>query len=616
MSVVSPEKGLKLILLFFIVSFSIFLVLTIYLINLVKINGALHEEQIRGERLISDVLPPPGYIVDAHLYATHHHHGEGKANLKEAAAVIGKHESEYRKSFETWSEGSDLTKKEFAESDKYVDEYFNIVNSLLSGSPDSPFEIDGSTLKKLDDLFFLHKSRIEEIVRLQKARNLAVHEAIDSKIHFAIVLLCVVAVMILVAVTILTTIMGRQIAKINDQSRRMREDAEAANKAKTEFLASMSHEIRTPLTGIIGFSEELLEMENDPEKRDYLETIDSCSQRLLGVVNNVLSLSKIESGQFVVKKKPTRLKESIDKLAKSFGKLAKLANLSFCVNIGERVDGEYMLDGQLFNQILANLLSNAIKYTNDGRVELTIDVSTREEGEGVHDIVVVVKDTGVGISEASINRIFDPYAQVGDRKIPSPENSTGLGLTIVKKLVDHLDGKIQVESVPGTGTTFTVSIPVESCREAEDSKPRESNQDEFDGRRLRILCAEDNPVNQRLLSKVLSSFGFDARMVSDGEELLDRHRTERDQFDVVLVDTQMPRIGGLEAVRTMREREKANHWRRVPIIGISSKAFREDVDRALAAGMDDYLSKPFKRREMLRKIRALAKAADGESRSV
>ncbi len=382
-----------------------------------------------------------------------------------------------------------------------------------------------------------------------------------------------------------------------------RKEAENANKAKGQFLANMSHEIRTPLNGIMGFSEILVNNETDGQKKKMMKLIEQSGTHLLQIVEDLLDYSQIGSGKIKLHENNFELTGIINETSVFFEKKAGEKGLRLLVNLEEIYTNEMFGDGFKMKQILANLLSNAIKFTDKGNV--IIFVTSNSDGEKVN-VELIVEDTGIGIESSKRETIFDEFKQL-DYYLVKKSQGTGLGLSITKKLVEMMGGSIRVEGDPGEGSRFIVNIDFKAKTNPEASGIKEEymndaiEEKETDSGIIKILLAEDNEANQFLIKAITKSKDWELTVVDDGNMAVEAFKD--DTYDLILMDVQMPIMNGYEATKAIREleREKGN-GERIQIIALTAFAMKSDKDLCIEAGMDDYISKPFKRQQFLDKI--------------
>lgn len=358
------------------------------------------------------------------------------------------------------------------------------------------------------------------------------------------------------------------------------------------------------MNGVIGMTNLALQLSGDVQQREYLQLLSQSADHLLALLNDILDCSKIECGKLLLDEVEFDLAELLQKLVRTLSPGSEEKGLRLAVNIDTRLPRNVVGDPMRLRQVLLNLLGNAIKFTPAGRVELS---ATRADAE---QILFSVSDTGVGIAENQQHRIFECFVQA-DEGTARKFGGTGLGLAISDRLVRLMGGTIQVKSTVGVGSTFSfcISLPVarrahelarEQCSTAEREAPR-GKAANSPAQALHVLVAEDNRVNQRLAQAILEKAGHQVTIVNDGLEAV--AACDRQRFDVVLMDVQMPGMDGLEAATAIRQAEQGR--RRVPVIALTAHAMPGDRERCLEAGMDDYITKPINVKQMIARLAAL-----------
>jgi len=386
-----------------------------------------------------------------------------------------------------------------------------------------------------------------------------------------------------------------------------RDDANAANVLKSHFLANMSHEIRTPLNGVLAMAELMAMDKMSDTQRERLKVVRESGAVLLGVLNDVLDLSKIEAGRLEITDRPFDIAQLAQSIRETYAPQARDRKLAFEVAVAPEAQGLWRGDADRLRQILGNLIANALKFTLEGAV--AVRFASAEDGSGLR---IDVADTGIGISPEILPRLFDKFVQA-DSSTTRRFGGSGLGLAICRELAVLMDGSIKVQSREGRGSTFTVllSLPREESivdvHYIDDDQPPAAPAAPTEAARLRVLAADDNPTNQKVVAAVLAPLDAEVTMVADGQACVEAWRA--DTFDIVLMDIHMPVMDGVEAARAIRALEAEQGRVRTPIIAVTANALAHQVEDYLAAGMDGHVAKPIEVTKLYDAIEAAMNAA-------
>ena len=400
--------------------------------------------------------------------------------------------------------------------------------------------------------------------------------------------------------------------RLLEEAQQARAEAEKANSAKSEFLANMSHDIRTPMNAVLGFTELLAKQITDPTQKTWIEAVKAGGNSLLTLINDILDLSKIESGKFNIYPEPVNIINITSELTLIFQAQIEQKGIRYVVEIAPHVPKVLLLDEMRLRQVLFNLLGNAIKFTAQGEIKLTIETVTPAASNDRCDILITVADTGIGIPASDHKIVFDPFKQRAGREASKYEGS-GLGLTISQRLVEAMNGSIAIRSVPGQGSTFEITLRDIAISDA-SAKSEKKQTEDFENIRFAnatILVADDIEFNRELVKAFFDNM-TDVNIIEAENGASAVSLAEQNQPDIILMDIQMPVMNGYQAIKQLKKNERLKS---VPILAITASAVKEEGEKIKSAGFDAYLTKPLRRAELFSELTRFLRYSEKEKQA-
>ena len=395
---------------------------------------------------------------------------------------------------------------------------------------------------------------------------------------------------------------------MEEKLRQSKQAAEAASRTKSQFLANMSHELRTPMTGVLGMLELAMQSPSDSRQTEYIETAHSSGRSLLRILNDILDLTKVEAGKFSLHDKPFDLRDCVVETVEMLIPESRRKGIDLELQLADDLPEQVLGDQIRLRQVLTNLIGNAVKFTDRGRVEVRVRGGNQPQ-EAAVELCFSVIDTGIGIPFDKTHLLFKSFSQVDDSHSRS-YGGAGLGLAISKEIVERMGGSLSFESEAGKGSSFcfsvrlgVASVPLKKADVAKNPTPMVAELRQSDAAsHTRLLIAEDDATIRQVMGTMLNRLQYQVDFAEDGLKAVEKW--QQGEYDIILMDVQMPRLDGFQATRAIREQEQERGGR-MPIIAMTAHAMKDDEQRCIAAGMDAYISKPIDFRECIEKIKAL-----------
>ncbi|MFT3979362.1 MAG: ATP-binding protein [Ferruginibacter sp.] len=485
-----------------------------------------------------------------------------------------------------------------------------IKNFRASGKKAAEDLINTQEGKKLSDSIKTVCSRIEELHQASVTTLISQADKNGMRAKLLGTVMAFIAVIASIFTFIYVAYKVRQQQQLITQLNSSEKKARDAAQVKENFLANMSHEIRTPLNAIIGYSNLLQRQQQGDQSQQYINTIQRAGENLLAIVNDILDLSKIEAGMMRIEPFAFSVRSLADSVETLLAAKAAEKNLRLRISIDETLPDELEGDAVRLTQVLINLAGNAIKFTDQGSV--TIELSNLGIKDNTVQTGITVTDTGIGIPKEKIDMIFDRFQQA-EEDVTRKYGGTGLGLSIVKELVQLQNGTISAESEPGTGTSFKMTIPYKIAGEASaKASSKQSFTPSADLSNIKVLAAEDNAINQSLLQQLFKEWKLSYHMVSNGREVIDQLQANPHEFQLLLMDIQMPEMDGYTATLKIREELKAD----IPIVAMTAHAMAGEREKCLGYGMNEYIAKPIHEQQLYSIISRLAGNSRNDKKAI
>lgn len=479
-----------------------------------------------------------------------------------------------------------------------------LLAAFNNGTEEAHQLINTNKGKEIRDSIMMVATRIDSVRQSELTNIFGSIERSGKRAQFWGFVFSVVALLALIGAFLYIINKGRQQTRMIESLNKSEKRNKEAGLMKEQFMANMSHEIRTPMNSILGFTSLLRRTHLNQEQQEYVQNIHSAGENLLALVNDILDLSKIEAGMMQLEETRFSLRSLMSSVGAMFNEKLREKHLVFELNVDKDIPDILSGDAVRLTQILVNLLSNAVKFTEEGQVLMQAELLEHQDSEV--RIRLLVADTGIGIAPEKQRKIFDRFQQA-EAETTRRFGGTGLGLAIVKQLVELQKGQISLKSEPGQGSEFTVELPFRlPDLEQLYSSALASQEELVPIKSIRVLIAEDHPMNQQLIGRLMESWGIDYQLVGTGEEAVAALR--RQEFSLVLMDIQMPEMDGYTATSIIRKEMKED----IPVIAMTAHAMAGEKEKCLQLGMNDYISKPIKETILYNMIASHARSISGE----